>query len=700
MPQRFFTRLFFPMKLVFALVCLVAAARGQTPPADVYTRILQWEDARSLGAGELAALLQHKLPDVRYRAALAIGRIGDKNGTDVLLKALETATPIRQRSILVFALGEIEDTKAAAALLNLLEKKTEAVEVRARVAEALGKIVSFQPAGQNAGPSNADILGPVLVERINQALIAQLPAPTATLTPATKLLGFLTITALLRVRQPSSVEPLAKQLQSREPALRAAAANAFSRWGQRLSPGASALLPLLADRDTDVRANTARALGQAKDASAFDPLVRLLNDASDRVQVSAVRALATQGDRRALTPLLAFGETLLKQWQQAKTAGKVRPAQINLLLEVVTSLGSFKDESIVPFLQQLRAATGAGAYIEIETELGKFGEAAFWTGLEERSPRDWRSAATLAQVLATAGTPRAQAKLLAMVKDAEQGKTDARVMPALLRALAQRKYEGLPELATRQLRASDLTTRAVAAGFVIERNEENFQALSAALVQAKNDAQARLALLNAVSKYKTPPAVSLLKTSLTDADARVRRRATELLRQAGEGVPAEPATALPHDAAYYARVRRLQQQPVTVTMHTSKGIIKIQMFAQDAPMTVDNFIELAKQKYFDGIVFHRIVPNFVAQGGDPRGDGNGGPGYQIRCEINTRLYNRGTVGMALSGKDTGGSQFFFCHAPQPHLDGGYTVFGQVIAGMDVVDQLTRGDVMERVVVGR
>ena len=122
------------------------------------------------------------------------------------------------------------------------------------------------------------------------------------------------------------------------------------------------------------------------------------------------------------------------------------------------------------------------------------------------------------------------------------------------------------------------------------------------------------------------------------------------------------------------------------------------MFAKDAPMTVDNFIELAKKKYFDGIIFHRIVPNFVAQGGDPRGDGGGGPGYQIRCEINPRQYDRGTMGMALSGKDTGGSQFFFCHAPQPHLDGGYTIFGQVIAGMETVDKLTRGDVIERIVV--
>jgi cyclophilin family peptidyl-prolyl cis-trans isomerase len=91
-----------------------------------------------------------------------------------------------------------------------------------------------------------------------------------------------------------------------------------------------------------------------------------------------------------------------------------------------------------------------------------------------------------------------------------------------------------------------------------------------------------------------------------------------------------------------------------------------------------------------------VVPNFVIQGGDPRGDGEGGPGRQIRCEINLRPYRRGTLGMALSGKDTGGSQFFLCHSPQPHLDGGYTVFGQVTSGLEVVDRIARGDVIERI----
>jgi cyclophilin family peptidyl-prolyl cis-trans isomerase len=111
---------------------------------------------------------------------------------------------------------------------------------------------------------------------------------------------------------------------------------------------------------------------------------------------------------------------------------------------------------------------------------------------------------------------------------------------------------------------------------------------------------------------------------------------------------------------------------------------------------VRTFTELAQSGYFNGVGIHRVVPNFVVQDGDPRGDGEGGPGYTIRDELNQRPYLRGTVGMALDWADTGGSQFFITHSPQPHLDARYTVFGRVVSGMDVVDTLARGDIIRQV----
>ena len=132
--------------------------------------------------------------------------------------------------------------------------------------------------------------------------------------------------------------------------------------------------------------------------------------------------------------------------------------------------------------------------------------------------------------------------------------------------------------------------------------------------------------------------------------------------------------------------------PSVIRTYAPQGVTPV----LDAPLTVHSFVTLARKGYFDGLAVHRVVPGFVVQDGDPRGDGEGGPGYTIRDEINQRPYLRGTVGMALDWADTGGSQYFVTHGPQPHLDGRYTVFGQVIAGMEVVDRLAAGDVVRRV----
>jgi cyclophilin family peptidyl-prolyl cis-trans isomerase len=135
-----------------------------------------------------------------------------------------------------------------------------------------------------------------------------------------------------------------------------------------------------------------------------------------------------------------------------------------------------------------------------------------------------------------------------------------------------------------------------------------------------------------------------------------------------------------------------------VEIRTERGLIGLELFAGDAPLTVHNFLTLARAGFYAGTNFHRVVPNFVAQDGDPRGDGRSGPGYTIRDELNRRSYGRGVVGMALSGPDTGGSQYFITHSPQPHLDGGYTVFGRVRTGFDVLDAVLQGDRILEVVV--
>ena len=135
-------------------------------------------------------------------------------------------------------------------------------------------------------------------------------------------------------------------------------------------------------------------------------------------------------------------------------------------------------------------------------------------------------------------------------------------------------------------------------------------------------------------------------------------------------------------------------------IHTSKGVMKVNFFEQDAPGTVENFCKLAKSGFYDGLTFHRVIPGFVIQGGCPKGDGTGGPGYTIKCETSggNQHHDRGVLSMAHAGKDTGGSQFFICHNREntKHLDGVHTVFGKVYEGLDVLDDIRRGDEIEKI----
>ena len=137
-----------------------------------------------------------------------------------------------------------------------------------------------------------------------------------------------------------------------------------------------------------------------------------------------------------------------------------------------------------------------------------------------------------------------------------------------------------------------------------------------------------------------------------------------------------------------------------VNMETNQGTIKLELYPEHAPMTVNNFIFLARNGYYDGVTFHRVIDNFVIQGGDPTGTGSGGPGYKFADETygNPLKHGTGYISMANAGPNTNGSQFFITHSPQPHLDGKHTVFGKVVDGMDVVNTINQGDKMTKVTV--
>lgn len=139
---------------------------------------------------------------------------------------------------------------------------------------------------------------------------------------------------------------------------------------------------------------------------------------------------------------------------------------------------------------------------------------------------------------------------------------------------------------------------------------------------------------------------------------------------------------------------------MTAEIHTAKGLMKVEFFEADAPNTVKNFVKLAKDGFYNGLTFHRVIPNFVIQGGCPNGIGNGGPGYSIDCELDgeNQFHDKGVLSMAHAGRNTGGSQFFICHSREntAHLDRNHTCFGRVFDGVEIIDQILQGDVIEKI----
>jgi len=178
----------------------------------------------------------------------------------------------------------------------------------------------------------------------------------------------------------------------------------------------------------------------------------------------------------------------------------------------------------------------------------------------------------------------------------------------------------------------------------------------------------------------------------------VRWRAAELLRTLGDpsAAPVVPAPVRQPPEFFESAALLHPVFSPHAFLETRHGTIEFEINVVEAPLTAQNFIDLARAGFFNGIRVHRLVPNFVIQAGDPRGDGEGGPGFTIRDELSTIPFVRGTVGMALDWRDTGGSQFFITVSPQPHLDAKYTVFGRVVKGGELLDQIAQWDVIERV----
>jgi cyclophilin family peptidyl-prolyl cis-trans isomerase/HEAT repeat protein len=692
---------------------------GNTIPRPVLLRIVKAEDERRAD-GDLRELLSSPIPAIRQRAALAAGRIGSEDSLGELIPLLRQDSNADVRAMAAFAMGEIEAALGAEALIATLKSPNEPQAVRARAVEALGKIAAVLPKEKEAQGRE---LGVVILEVLKSEAAHSKPDEL------TLLLG---ITAALRAKPADAGPTLAGFLKFSNSRIRSDAANTLARL--RLKEGNEQLRRLLTtDPDPNVRANAARVLGATEDKSAFEAiLTEATTDADSRVRVSAIRALASLRDPRANAPLLQRFALLAKQTGPKQTG---YPAEKSELLEIITSLSrtlSTTQNADLSWLRAFRDLEGdtdpeidvAFAHLDANQYLASFG-----TGdiarkkVQTAMLLNWRSGASIAQGLGQVPTLPDSAKKSDLVKQSEElrrAMLDYRnsginintlvavhseyAIPDVLRALAAFKPRDLGEVLRRQLNESDVIVRETAADLLgdLPPAEENTRALIAAWPRATGDElnDAALSILDSLGKQKSPAANEAIKKGLDSDDYLIRQRAVAVLKANGAEDFSSRIGAVKtrNTAADYQRALSRIGKTVHALVTTGKGSFTIQLLPGDAPLTVDNFIRLAQRGYFRGITVHRVVENFVIQDGDPRGDGNGGPGYQIRCEINEVPYDRAAVGMALSGKDTGGSQWFVTHAPQPHLDGDYTVFGRVITGMAVVDKIVRGDVIRSVVI--
>jgi cyclophilin family peptidyl-prolyl cis-trans isomerase/HEAT repeat protein len=719
---------------------VVAQQRTSAISSATLLRIIRAEDTRTWD-DNLQTLLTDKNAEVRLRASLAAGRIGNDQAVPSLIGLLKNDEDKRVRAMAAFALGEIESITAADALISAADyQQHQAPGVRARAVEALGKIAAAVPKAEEAR-----------AKPLREAILSVVEFEAGRRSASDDEVMLLGATAALRARPENVGRALARYLRYYDPRVRADTANALARL--KLSDGNEELRELLVkDPDPIVRANAARVLGATEDKSALKILLEQgLKDADLRVRVSVIRALASLKDRTAASTLLDRGEQLLTRMRGKKTSEGL-PSEVNEILEIATALGRLlqnsQDDRAVNWLRELRVAIRFSAP-EVEVAYARISPQSYQETASANlnppvsaaaAPRvaDRRGISSIAQGLGELAALKSNNSMSdASIKISSQrallnvlncqiatshqpiarrirpkpGTTingvscsiPVMAVPDVLRAYAAFKASDAGEVFEKYLALDDVVVRSTAADLIGEMppDESRTDKLITALPLALGDKDlndAAMSIIDALGKQKSAKANEAIKTAFRSPDILVRRKAAEILKANGAGDFSDRVGLVQSRntlADYQRAIARIGEQ-VRATVNTSKGSFVIEFIPEAAPLTVDNFVMLARRGYFNGQVIPRVVPNFVIQTGDPRGDQNGGPGYAIRCEINEEPYTRGAVGMALSGKDTGGSQWFVTHSPQPHLDGGYTVFGRVISGMDVVDNIVRGDTVRSI----
>jgi cyclophilin family peptidyl-prolyl cis-trans isomerase/HEAT repeat protein len=690
---------FLKFAVVFALVVAGTSARAQRLPGGLnqkeltaYARLLAMTDTRTLDMSLVDRALSAKWRPLRAAAALAIGQVGAPTGSPgaprlrTLLKDRDAAVAANA----AYALGLLRDTASVAALADAIRGGPSAHQVTREAAWALGEI---------GAPARSAIITALDARGVDHDTMIQLLLASAKLrpVPVNAIRPYLTeghpsVTwaaayAIARFRAAAGVRDLIR--------LEASPALATRAFTPEITSQLEAPYLTFASGNQRTRAEIARGLakpaaGDSLADEAYPALFRLASDPDPRVRVNAIRSMATYGVRA-----------------RADVVRATRDTDPNVRVAAAQSLATVLSKTDTDFNDLLAADTGVAYRTGVLASAVHAGlrpaELTTWA-----QSRDWLLRAAVASANGDS-TDRtfAIARATPLLTDA-----DPRVRAAAYSAIAPPSSIPMePEVhaaLVRGLNDPDLFVRANVIGILADKpSVADLPAVVASYRSSVRDSSndARLSAVQYFAalwkKDSVTPAPELRSTLSALPVPR-----DPLERRAGMGIPYFSAWSsvveAPRPLGWYEAVLRAVLLPVYrgkpphATIHTVKGDLRLELFGADAPITVNNFLTLARSGYYRNTRFHRVVPNFVIQDGDPRGDGNGGPGYAIRDEMNRNRYERGALGMALSGPDTGGSQYFLTHSPQPHLDGHYTVFGKLISGFDVLDRIVQGDLITSV----
>jgi cyclophilin family peptidyl-prolyl cis-trans isomerase len=699
------------VKKLSLIIFMVSSFSGlfSQPILQNEREILQLQDQRSLGNGKLIAALHDPQVQVRYRAAIALANLQDTSTTAALAASLyDTDRRVREASAL--AMGQMRSDRAADELLSAVPSEKDST-VLAGILEAIGK------------SGNAKHLDSLL----------QISEKEPMKFPRTEFAFCIARFALRQIKTERSIWKCFNAAGSESPDECSAAL--FALWRSapyglidlEISKHKEELIALTHHPRSDIRMHLATLLGRSKTKDSREILDSLelsekkLNDWHVWIQLIRSRVALSANANEILT---RFPEYL---------AAKNDHIKISALQALSSVQALIADQSIAA--DSLRSVVRALAYGNAEPEPVR-GEALVTLGkhfpkdLELLTPwiADHSISLQLKAKLLEGISQQRSIEHLSILRQNLTHESNRIAMAAwdfirpmlhplnlqafhfdsiAMKELAQDIFQnakialrrndmGITTLVANLFADTMLVKNLLTAGFAGQIVEECLSAYGK--LTLADDGEAKQAILQALGTMNDPRVITFLEKEVENPDRAIATEAAASLQHltgndySGRMVQQSIEGRTTEDWRLLESLSPRQH----VRLVTNRGAITLELLKDHAPFTVLNFVKLIKKGFYDGLTFHRVVPNFVVQGGDPRGDGWGGPGYTMRTEISTVKYEPGSCGMASAGKDTEGSQFFITHSSTPHLDGRYTIFAKVVQGMDVVDLLQIGDLMKTI----